>query len=107
MVTKGGIGIDQMTFADFDALSERIEFYGFDSTSQRSVEEFLKRGKPMTIGKRRLAKVIVLRKYVVAEQKRVARLMSWYRKAVKKIFEEKKKYPQMKKDKIKRKRRKR
>lgn len=96
-----------MTFADFDALSERIEFYGFDSTRQRSVEQFLGRGKPVTIGKRRLAKVIVLRKYEIAEQKRVSGLMKWYRKVVKKIFEEKKKYPQMKKDKIKRKRRKR
>lgn len=95
--------MDAMTFADFDALSERIEFYGFDSTRQRSVEEFLSRGKPVTIGKRRLAKVIVLRKYEIAERKRVSRRISWYRKVVDMIFEEKRKHPQ-KKDKIKRKR---
>ena len=102
---KGGIDIDQMTFADFDALSERIEFYGFDSTRQRSVEDFLSRGKPVTIGKRRLAKVIVLRKYVVAERKRVLKRISWYKKVVDKVFEEKRKQPRVQKKAIKRKRR--
>jgi len=106
LTVRGGIGIDQMTFADFDALSERIEFYGFDSTRQRSVEDFLRRGKPITAGKRNLAKVIVLRKYEIVERKRVSRRIKWYRKVVNMIFEEKKRHPQIK-DKIHRRRKKR